>query len=110
MENKKYFSREDTIPFEPIHPGEFLFDELNERGISQRKFAKTIECSYSSLNKMIKGKRSISALTACKIEAALGTNAQVWLDLQTYYDMQKARKDKKLSSLLAKIRNRAALL
>ncbi len=110
MENKKYYSISDNIPFEPIHPGEMLYDELQARGISQRKFANMIECSRSFLNEIIKGKRSISALTACRIEAATGINAQIWVNLQSAYDMQMARNDKKFSSILAKIRRAATML
>ncbi len=110
MEKKKYYSLGDNLPFDPIHPGEMLSDELRARGISQRKFAGMIECSCSFLNEIIKGKRPISTLTAFRIEAATGISAQVWVNLQSAYDMQVARNDKKFTSLLAKIRRTAAVL
>ncbi len=110
MPDKKQYSLRDRLPFAPIHPGEMLLDELQARGISQRKFAEMIECSCSFLNEIIRGKRSISALTACRIEAATGIDAQVWVNLQSAYDMQVARNDKKFSSLLAKIRRAAAVV
>ncbi len=91
MEKKKYYSLGDDFPFAAIHPGEMLLDELQARGISQRKFARMIECSCSFLNEIIKGKRPISTMTACKIEAATGISAQVWVNLQSAYDMQMAK-------------------
>ena len=40
----------DLEPFEPTHPGELLGDELEARGLTQRKFAETIGISCSVLN------------------------------------------------------------
>ena len=111
METAKRIYRPDELqPSEPIHPGEMLKDELQARGISQRKFAEIIGCSYSFLNEIIKGKRSISTETALKIEAATGIKAYIWLRLQSAYNMQAAKADKKLNDLLAQIRQAAAVL
>lgn len=93
-----------------IHPGEMLLDELKARGMSQRKFADLVGGSYSVVNEIVNGKRGISTEMALKIEAALDTPASVWCNLQTAYNMQKARSDKSLSALLAKIRTSAAVL
>ena len=38
-------------------PGEILKDELEARGLSQRKFASIIGMSYSALNELVNGKR-----------------------------------------------------
>ncbi len=52
------------------HPGEILKDELEARGLSQRKFAQTIGVSYSVFNEVVNGKRPITTEYALKIEAA----------------------------------------
>lgn len=106
-DNKKIYTIDQPMSFEPIHPGEMLLDELNARGISQRQFAKLIGCSRSFLNEIIKGKRSITTATAFRIEAATGTKAYIWVNLQTVYDMQTARNDKQLTATLTKIRTAA---
>ncbi len=105
---KRIYTIDRPIKFEPIHPGEMLLDELNARGIPQRQFAKLIGCSCSFLNEIIKGKRSVSTGTAFKIEAATGIKAHIWISLQTAYDMQTARNDKKLTETLTRIRSAAA--
>ena len=51
-----------------IHPGSILKEELKERGISQKNFAKEIEMQPSHLNEIIKGKRSITKQVADKFE------------------------------------------
>lgn len=87
-----------------------LKDELEARGISQRKFAQTIGVSYSVLNEVVNGKRPITTEYALKIEAATGIDAEFWRGLQSDYDIQTARRDSKLSSILENIRKVAAVL
>ena len=54
-----------------IHPGSILKEELAERGISQKNFAKSIEMQPSHLSEIIKGKRSITKQVADKLEEVL---------------------------------------
>ena len=100
----------DLEPFEPTHPGELLGDELEARGLTQRKFAETIGISCSVLNEVIKGKRPVTPELAFKIEAATGTKAYIWVELQTQYNYWTAKKSKKLSVLLDQIRKSVAVL
>lgn len=81
METKKIYAPDELIPSEPIHPGEMLKDELQARGISQRKFAELIGVSYSVLNEVLNGKRPITTEYALKIEAATGTKAYMWMNM-----------------------------
>ena len=46
--------------FYPTHPGEVLKEELEERGISQRKFAESIGMGYSVLNEILNAKRPVT--------------------------------------------------
>lgn len=107
---KKIYSPDELQPSEPIHPGEMLKDELEARGMSQRKFAGIIGMSYTAFNEIINGKRSITTDTALKIEAATGIGANIWRGLQADYDMQMARCDSKLSIILDNIRKAVAVL
>ncbi len=42
------------------------------------------------ISNIVHGKRSITAETALRLEAALGVSAETWLNLQTLYDLEKA--------------------
>ena len=42
----------NITPFEPTHPGEILKDEIEYRGISQKKLAKEMGVSYTVLNEI----------------------------------------------------------
>jgi len=81
---------EDRIA--PVHPGEMLRIEfLEPLGISQNKLAQTMRISPERINAIVQGKRSITADTAMRLGLALNTSAELWLNLQSFYDLQKAR-------------------
>lgn len=92
------------------HPGEVLKDELEARGISQRKFADSIGMGYSVLNEMLNGRRPVSTTSALIFEAALGIPADALMRLQIKYDMQMARRNPTLVERLKKIAQVAAVL
>lgn len=78
--------------FYPTHPGEVLKEELEERGISQRKFAESIGMGYSVLNEILNGKRPVTTTSALMFEAALDIPADSLLKLQMKYNMHTGRK------------------
>lgn len=111
METAKRIYRPDELqPSEPIHPGEMLRDELEARGMSQKKFAGLIGMPYTAFNEIVNGKRPITTDTALKIEAATGIPAYIWINMQSAYNMQTARRDSKLSVVLDNIRKAVAVL
>ena len=107
---KRIYKPDELQPSEPIHPGEMLKDELEARGMSQRKFAGLIGMPYTAFNEIINGKRPITTDTALKIEAATGISANIWVGLQADYNMQTARRSNKLSAVLENIRKAVAVL
>ena len=75
----------NLTPSEPIHPGEILKDEIEYRGISQRKLAAQMGISPTLLNEILNGKRAVSAEYALLFEAALGIDAEPLIKLQVDY-------------------------
>ena len=65
----------NIAPSQPIHPGEMIKDEIEYRGISQRKLAGQMGISPSLLNEILNGKRTVSTEYALMFEAVLGINA-----------------------------------
>jgi len=100
----------NLVPFEPTHPGDILKEEIECRGISQRKLAAQMGISSSLLNEILNGKRAVSTEYALLFEAALGIDAEPLLRLQARYDMQIAKSDKSFAERLANIRKIAAVL
>lgn len=100
----------NLTPFEPTHPGEILKDEIEFRGLSQRKLAAQMGISPTLLNEILNGKRAVSIEYALLFEAALGIDAEPLIKLQTSYDMQIVKSDKSFLERLANIRKIAAVL
>ena len=88
-----------------IHPGEVLKEELEARNISQKDFAKAISVSYTMLNEILNGKRNITADFALLVEAALGTPAELWLNMQARYNLQTAKTKESVRLRVESIRN-----
>lgn len=100
---------DNEFGFYPTHPGEVLKDEIEYRGISQRKLAAEIGMSHTALNEILNAKRPITTTMAYLFEAALGAPAVTLLRIQLRYDMQIAKSDKKLFDRIAAIRKVAAV-
>jgi addiction module HigA family antidote len=75
-----------------IHPGEFLREILEERGLSQAQFARAIGVSPMRVSHVVKGTRPVSAELALLFGKALGQSAQYWLNLQAEYDLKQAER------------------
>ena len=73
-----------------IHPGEILFDELEEVGVSASELARQIKVPANRLSMIISGKRSITGDTALRLGHWFGNSAQFWLNLQTAYELRLA--------------------
>lgn len=100
----------NLVPFEPTHPGEMLREELECRGITQTKLANEIGMKVSLLSELINGKRDFTIEYAMLIEAALGIDADFWLNLQTAYNKGKVQQDRTFMERIANIRRIAAIL
>jgi len=98
----------ETIKRLPTHPGSILKEELEARGISQAKFASCIEVSPTMLNEILNGKRAITSDFAILVEAALGINPELLVNMQTRYNMAQARQKPSVAARFTEIQHRAA--
>ena len=96
-------------PFEPTHPGELLKDEIECRGISQRQLAADMGVSYTVLNDIVNGKRSVNTKFALLCEAALALPAHILIGLQADYDMQTTKRDKSFLKKLESVKRIVAV-
>jgi addiction module HigA family antidote len=84
----------------PTHPGEMLREEfLKPLGLSQLAFAKHLGISLQRLNEIVLGKRGVTPETAWLLGMALGTGPEIWLDLQTAYDLATHKPPRKIRVL-----------
>jgi addiction module HigA family antidote len=77
-------------PFIATHPGEMIKDELKERNMTQKQLSELTGIKPSVLSETINGKRSVSLSVAMALEKAMGIPAEVWMNLQTQFDIDSA--------------------
>ncbi len=77
---------------EPIPPGEILLEEfMRPMGISINALARDIDVPPNRISEIVNGKRAISADTALRLGKYFGVSPEIWLDLQSDYDLRVAR-------------------
>jgi HTH-type transcriptional regulator / antitoxin HigA len=75
----------------PVHPGEYLAEEIAARGLSQKALAEEMGRPVQVVNEIIRGKKAVTAETALDLEAVLDIPARFWLGFQVEYDLTAAR-------------------
>lgn len=78
-------------PAEAFSPGEYLRDELEERGWTATEFAQIIDRPIQAVSEILNGKKEITAETAVAFSEALGTSAELWLNLQNAFKLHQVR-------------------
>jgi HTH-type transcriptional regulator/antitoxin HigA len=86
----------EKVPAEVFPPGEFIREELEERGWTQEDFAEILGRPRRLVNEILMGKRGITTETANGLGAAFGTSAQFWLNLESAYRLSRVQ-DKDVS-------------
>jgi addiction module HigA family antidote len=75
----------------PTLPGEILVElYLAPHDVSIAKFAEAVGVSRKHMSAIVNGRASITAETAARMAAVLGTTAQYWLNLQNAVDLYDA--------------------
>jgi addiction module HigA family antidote len=78
----------------PMHPGEVLREEfLVPLKMSAGALAKVCGLPRTRIERIANEQTGISADTALRLAKALGTTELLWLNLQSDYDVQVARRD-----------------
>lgn len=77
-----------------VHPGEVLREYLPP-GLGVSEFANRLGVTRQALSALLNGRSGVSAEMALRLEAALGTNAEMWILMQASHDLWKARKGPK---------------
>ncbi len=76
-------------------PGDFLRkDWLEPLNISPYQLAKDIKVPAIRISQIIRGKRRMTADTAIRLGKYFGVEAEYWLKLQAYYDIEFAKDNK----------------
>ena len=74
----------------PVHPGEILDEELQELGMSANALAGALAVPTNRITAILKGQRGVTADTALRLSRFFGTTPQMWLNLQTTFELRTA--------------------
>ncbi len=78
---------------EPIPPGEILLEEfMRPMGISINALARALVVPPNRVSAIVNGKRAITADTALRLGKYFGVSPEIWLDLQSDYELRRARR------------------
>ena len=75
----------------PAHPGEVLREYLPAE-MSVTEVAERLGVTRQTLSALLNGRAGVSAEMALRLEGALGTSAEMWVEMQAGYDLWVARK------------------
>ena len=80
----------------PPHPGLIVKRALIEStGLSVTEAAKALGVGRVTLSKIINGKSGISPEMAVRLSLALNTSSEMWVNMQSMYDLWQAEKHRK---------------
>jgi HTH-type transcriptional regulator/antitoxin HigA len=79
----------NRIPAEVFPPGEFILDELAERGWTQASLAEITGRPDSTICSIIAGKKALTEEIAVELASAFGTSPEFWLNLANAYRLSK---------------------
>lgn len=78
-----------TKLLDPIPPGEILLEEfMKPLGISINALSRAISVPPNRISEIVNGKRSITADTALRLGKYFSVSPELWLDLQSDYDLR----------------------
>src|SRR5438105_3770458 len=105
--NERRFTLQPQKVFEhgrlqSVHPGEILREEfLEPLGLTAYQLAKAIGVEQTRVSEILHGKRGITADTALRLARFFGTSAQMWMNLQSRFELEEA--EGRLQNKLAQI-------
>src|SRR5512146_3381091 len=78
---------------EPIPPGEILLEEfMKPMEISINRLSRDISVPPGRISAIVNGKRAITADTAMRLGRYFGTSPEVWMGLQSDYEIRVAKR------------------
>lgn len=76
-----------------IPPGEILLEDfMKPLGISINGLARDIAVPPNRISEIVNGKRAITADTALRLGKYFGVSPEIWLDLQSDYELRLAQR------------------
>ncbi len=77
-----------------VHPGEILLkDFIEPLGLTRYRVAKAIGVPQRRVDEICSGKRAMTADTALRLGRFFSVEPQLWMNLQSQYDLEAAERE-----------------
>jgi addiction module HigA family antidote len=84
----------------PVRPGEVLREDfMRPLGLSVNKLALELHVPAIRIGEIVHERRRITADTALRLARYFHTNAEFWLNLQNFYDLEVSRRSGTVSEI-----------
>lgn len=84
----------------PVHPGEILREDfMKPLGLSVNKLALELHVPATRIGEIVHERRRITAETTLRLARFFKTNAEFWLNLQNFDDLECERRAGKMSQI-----------
>jgi len=74
-----------------VHPGQYLEEVLESRGIGKTEFAARCGLSLKTVSQIVHGKASFSPDVALRFQSVIGVSAEIWLGLLSSHQLHESR-------------------
>ena len=94
----------------PVHPGEILREDfMKPLGLTINRLALDLRVPATRVGEIVHERRRITAETALRLARYFGTNAEFWLNLQNFYDLEVSRRSGRASEIERQVHPAAEL-
>ena len=77
---------------DPVHPGDVLREDfMKPMGLSAYAVAKAVGATPIAISEIVRCKRGVSAEMALKLGRFFGVSPELWVGIQSDYDLEIAR-------------------
>src|SRR5438045_6933787 len=84
----------------PVHPGEILREDfMKPMGLSVNKLALDLHVPATRIGEIVHERRRITAETALRLARYFKTNAEFWLNLQNFFDLEVEKRSGRASDI-----------
>ena|SRR6516162_6262338 len=95
----------------PVRLGEVLREDLMKPlNLTVNKLALELHVPATRIGEIVHGRRRITAETALRLARYFGTNAEFWLNLQNFYDLEVSKRSGKFSEIERQVQPATAVV
>ena len=95
----------------PVHPGEVLREDfMRPLGLTVNRLALELHVPATRIGEIVHERRRITAETALRLARYFNTNAEFWLNLQNFFDLEVTRRSGKISEIERQVHPAPALV